>query len=113
MLDDRKVFVREYTSGLYGVFSYVLSKLIFSLPISLLTILECWIVIYFVCDLNGPFGSILMVLWSYAIASEWSGYLIGVIAADAKQGSNFKNSKKNASAHIIALQNKYICIETF
>jgi ABC-type multidrug transport system ATPase subunit len=52
---ERRVFIREYSSGTYGVIPYVFSKLVLSFPTNFLTVLLSWICIYWLGSLNGPY----------------------------------------------------------
>ncbi|EEQ98051.1 Protein white, putative [Perkinsus marinus ATCC 50983] len=75
--EQRMVFLREYTSGMYSVIPYVVSKTMVELPLALL---ECFLQVvafYWIVNLQGNFVLWLLLLWLLNLVSTSLAQLLG------------------------------------
>lgn len=82
---ERPTFLREYSTGSYGIYAYILCKTMMELPLAFLQTLVQYIICYFMMGLNGNF--ILMVLcnWGLGVCSSSMAILVGCLVTDVKQ----------------------------
>eukprot|EP00607_Mallomonas_marina_P009057 CAMPEP_0182417344 /NCGR_PEP_ID=MMETSP1167-20130531/1787_1 /TAXON_ID=2988 /ORGANISM="Mallomonas Sp, Strain CCMP3275" /LENGTH=513 /DNA_ID=CAMNT_0024590819 /DNA_START=288 /DNA_END=1826 /DNA_ORIENTATION=- len=81
---ERPIFMREYSTGTYGILSYVLSKAVIELPQAFLQCLIQFILSYFMMGLNGDFMLMVVVSWGLGICSSSMAILLGCLVSDVK-----------------------------
>ncbi len=86
---ERPVFLREYEAGSYGVFPYVLSKVVFEVPLLLAQILLVYVIIYWMIGFQGSFPLMVLSSWALALASNSTAILIGSAVSDVKTANEF------------------------
>ncbi|EER11746.1 ATP-binding cassette transporter, putative [Perkinsus marinus ATCC 50983] len=75
--EQRMVFLREYTSGMYSAIPYVISKSMIELPLALF---ECFlqiVVFYWIVGLQGDFMFWLLLIWLLHLVSSSLAQLMG------------------------------------
>ena len=67
---QRKIFVKEFHSNMYGSVAYFIARTAVELPLSLLQSIIQMIVVYWSMNLQGSFGLYVMVLWLVCVSSS-------------------------------------------
>uniref|UniRef100_A0A7S3LMG6 ABC transporter domain-containing protein n=1 Tax=Aplanochytrium stocchinoi TaxID=215587 RepID=A0A7S3LMG6_9STRA len=86
---ERSVMIREYQTGTYSSFPYLLSKLLVELPRSFIVSLIVMLASYWLIGYNGNFFLFVLVIFGIQVCSASYAYVLGAAVADAKQGQEF------------------------
>lgn len=86
---ERGVMIREYQTGTYGAFPYLLSKLMVEIPKTLLVALITMLVVYWLIDFQGNFIYLTFAIWLVSLASAGLAILLGSVVPNAKMGQEF------------------------
>ena len=81
---ERPMFLREYATGTYSATAYFLGKVLWELPLTFLQTLVAFILVYFLCDFQGPFITLVAISCLLGISACSLAVLIGCMAADVK-----------------------------
>lgn len=87
---ERAIFVKERSSGMYTLSSYFMSRVVADLPMELILPTIFITITYWMCGLKSDFGAFLLtllVLLGYVLASQGLGLALGALIMDAKQAS--------------------------
>ncbi|CAK7323547.1 unnamed protein product [Dovyalis caffra] len=87
---ERAIFVKERTSGMYTLSSYFMSRIVGDLPMELILPTIFLSVTYWMAGLKtevGAFLLTLLVLLGYVLVSQGLGLALGAAIMDAKQAS--------------------------
>eukprot|EP00755_Sulcionema_specki_P013501 Sspe_Gene.54127::Locus_29886_Transcript_1_1_Confidence_1.000_Length_775::g.54127::m.54127 len=79
---ERPVFLREYTGGTYSTSAYFLAKTLVDIPMTLLTSLLGLVIFYFLVDMQGNFGLILLSYATLSIVSASTALLLGSLTRE-------------------------------
>lgn len=79
------MFLREYVTGSYGASAYFISKIALELPLCFLQSLLQYILVYFLCDLQGNFIFLALTAWALGSASSSVAVALGCMVSDVKQ----------------------------
>lgn len=82
--EERPVFLREYSTNHYSVFSYFLSRLTMEALITGLQVFVMCIITYFMISFQAPFAIFYAVVYSLAMASTALAVLLGCAVEDPK-----------------------------
>ena len=74
---QRPVFLREFASGLYNVFTYFIAKLLVELGSVLMSTLAGFLTSYWLIGFNGNFFFMVLTLWFFSMSSSSLGVLLG------------------------------------
>jgi len=86
---ERGVMIREYQTGTYGAFPYLLSKLVVEIPRTLFISLITMVVVYWLIDFQGNFIYLTFAIWLVSLASAGLAILLGSVVPNAKMGQEF------------------------
>jgi len=81
---ERPIFLREYSSNMYGSIPYFLSKMLVEIPLTLLTSLETWLIAYWIMDFQGEFFLLVLVSTGLAMGASSLALALGCSVATAK-----------------------------
>jgi ABC-type multidrug transport system permease subunit len=87
--EERPVFLREYSTNHYNVFSYFLSRLGLEAFLTAVQMLLVAIVTYFMIDFQLSFGWHFIILYSLAMASTAIAMVLGSSVEDTKLAVEF------------------------
>jgi len=82
--EERPVFLREYSTNHYSVFSYFISRLVMEAFITFLQVLVSTLISYFMIGFQSPFLLFLCIAYSLAMASTALAVLLGCAVEDPK-----------------------------
>ena len=80
---ERPRFVREYATGSYGATAYFLSKLCTELPLTFLTSLISFFIVYWMVGFHGSFILHVLITWLIGLCASSTALLVGCIAANS------------------------------
>lgn len=83
---ERGVMIREYQTGTYGAFPYLLSKLIVEIPKTLFVAFLTMIVVYWLIGFQGNFVYLACAIWLVSLASAGLAILLGSVVPNARMG---------------------------
>uniref|UniRef100_A0A7S4LQW6 ABC transporter domain-containing protein n=1 Tax=Oxyrrhis marina TaxID=2969 RepID=A0A7S4LQW6_OXYMA len=83
---ERPVFLREHSSGMYGVAPYFVSKMLAELPLHLLVSILTYLIGYWSCGFNGSFIGLVLGTWAISSVAASTALLVGSSVADIKKG---------------------------
>jgi len=86
---ERAVMIREYQTGTYSAFPYLLSKLLVEIPRYFLISFLVLLASYWLIGYNGNFFYLLMVIFVIEIVVASYAFVLGAAVTDAKQGQEF------------------------
>lgn len=81
---ERPMFLREYSTGTYGVAPYFLSKLTLEVPLNFIQCALILIILYWSIDLQGRFIYILLSIFGLFMASNSVAVVLGSLVTDVK-----------------------------
>jgi len=81
---ERPVFLREYSTNHYSVYSYFASRLVVEAFITFLQVLVSCVITYFLIDFQSPFIIFFMAIYCLGMASTAVAVLLGCAVDDAK-----------------------------
>lgn len=81
---ERPVFLREYGANMYGTTAYFLSKTILELPVTLLSILETWLIAYWTMGLSGNFFELILISWILGLNAASLSLCVGCSVTNAQ-----------------------------
>ncbi|KAJ0976924.1 hypothetical protein J5N97_012398 [Dioscorea zingiberensis] len=87
---DRAIFIKERTSGMYSLSSYFMARMAGDLPMELILPTGFVLIIYWMAGLRpevGAFMLTLAVLLGYVLVAQGLGLALGAAIMDAKQAS--------------------------
>ncbi|KAL5704226.1 ABC transporter G member 25 [Ranunculus cassubicifolius] len=87
---ERAIFLKERSSGMYTLSSYFMARIIGDLPMELILPTVFVTVVYWMAGLKpeiGAFLSTLAVLLGYVLVAQGLGLAVGALIMDAKQAS--------------------------
>ncbi len=84
--EERPVFLREYSTNHYSVFSYFLSRLTMEAFITALQILVQAVITYFLIEFRADFFMFYLNMYALAMASTALAVLLGCSVEDPKLG---------------------------
>eukprot|EP00756_Hemistasia_phaeocysticola_P040249 Hpha_TRINITY_DN16853_c3_g2::TRINITY_DN16853_c3_g2_i1::g.150483::m.150483 len=87
-LPERPVFMREYACGTYGVFPYVLSKLLIEIPLLLVGISIGLGLQFALVGLQGDFHVLFLWLFLFSMAASAVSFLLGAAASNSEVAIN-------------------------
>ena len=82
---ERPRFVREYATGSYGATAYFFSKLCTELPLTFLTSLISFFIVYWMVGFHGSFILHVLITWLIGLCASSTALLVGCIAANANE----------------------------
>ncbi len=77
--------MREYATGSYGATAYFLSKLCTELPLSFLTSLLSFLIVYWMVGFHGSFILHVLITWLIGLCAASTALLFGCLAANANE----------------------------
>jgi len=83
---ERPVFLREYSTNHYSVFSYFISRLTMEAFITAVQIFVMVVITYFLVGFHGSFGIFVVTIYSLAMASTALAVTLGCAVEDPKLG---------------------------
>ncbi|KAH7681033.1 Taurine-transporting ATPase protein [Dioscorea alata] len=87
---DRPIFIKERSSGMYSLSSYFMARMVGDLPMELLLPTVFVLVVYWMAGLRPEFGAFMLtlaLLLGYVLVAQGLGLALGAIIMDAKQAS--------------------------
>ncbi len=81
---ERPMFLREYSTGTYGVVAYFLSKLLIEIPMSFAQSLIQFIICYFMLDLQGSFIYIVLATFGLGMCASSVAIVLGCLVSNVK-----------------------------
>ncbi|OVA04067.1 ABC transporter-like [Macleaya cordata] len=87
---DRAIFIKERSSGMYTLSTYFMARIVGDLPMELILPTVFITATYWMSGLNPDFGSFLLtlgVLLGYVMVAQGLGLALGAAIMDAKQAS--------------------------
>lgn len=87
---ERAIFMKERSSGMYTLSSYFMARIIGDLPMELILPTAFLTVTYWMTGMKPDFGAFLLtllVILGYVLVSQGLGLALGAIIMDAKQAS--------------------------
>lgn len=82
---ERPTFLREYSTGSYGIYAYILCKTVMELPLAFAQTILAYIICYFMMGLNGNFILMVLISWGLGINASSMALLVGCLVTDVKQ----------------------------
>lgn len=80
---ERPVFLREYSSNMYSVVSYFLSKTIVELLVTFIQNLLLFLITYWALNLRANFFELLFATWTMAISASSMALWLGCVVSSA------------------------------
>lgn len=87
---ERAIFIKERSSGMYSLSSYFMARIIGDMPMELILPTIFLSLTYWMSGLKPEFGAFvltLLVVLGYVLASQGLGLMLGAVLMDAKQAS--------------------------
>lgn len=84
---ERPLFLREFSTGTYGLYPYVLSKVVIEAPTLFLQIILQSLCTYFLIGLQGSYILTVLTWFALALATNSTALLVGSIVTDVKQAA--------------------------
>ncbi|XAR62667.1 Taurine-transporting ATPase [Bertholletia excelsa] len=87
---DRAIFTKERTSGLYTLSSYFMARIVGDLPMELILPTIFITIAYWMAGLKAELGAFLLtlsILLGYVLVSQGLGLALGAVIMDAKQAT--------------------------
>jgi len=81
---ERPMFMREYSTGTYGVTAYFLSKLLLELPLTFIQSLVTMIICFFMLNLRGNFMVLTLAMFALGACSCSVALCLGCTVANVK-----------------------------
>ncbi len=81
---ERPMFLREYSTGTYGVTAYFFSKLLVEIPMNFVQALVQFILVYFMLDLQGNFIFIVLACFGLGMCASSVAVVLGCAVSDVK-----------------------------
>jgi ABC-type multidrug transport system ATPase subunit len=85
--DEKPLFLREYSTGTYGTFSYGISKIIAELPLAFMQNLLLVVIVYNLCGFRGNFLVLVCCEWALGLCASSVAMLLGAGAKDVKKAT--------------------------
>jgi len=86
---ERPMFMREYSTGTYNLWTYFITKTLLDAPLTLLQALVQFAVVYPMIGFQGNFIKLVLYAWGLGIASSSCGMALGCAVPDVKKVSEF------------------------
>lgn len=87
--EERPVFLREYSTGCYGVPAYFLSRLVFEVGVAAVQVTISTLITYFMVGFNQRYGELWVATYALALTSTALGVMVGSSASDASVAIEF------------------------
>lgn len=81
---ERPVFLREYSSGLYSIIPYVISKTLMEMTLNFIFTFLMMFITYWIIDLNGNFFILVLIFWLQGIVGSSLALFLGSISSNVK-----------------------------
>lgn len=81
---ERPIFLREYTSEMYGIAPYFLAKTIVEIPLAFLTSLEAWLILYWILQFPGNFGVLVLISFGLTLSTASAALFLGCAVSTAE-----------------------------
>jgi ABC-type multidrug transport system permease subunit len=81
---ERPMILREYATGTYSVIAYFISKIFVEAPLTFLQIIVQFILVYFLCSLQGNFIILVLACWGLGMVSNSVAMAMGCLVPDVK-----------------------------
>jgi len=81
---ERPMFLREYSTGTYGVTPYFLAKLVLEVPLNFIQVCITMVILYWAIDLQGRFIFILLAIFGLFMAANSVAVVMGAVVTDVK-----------------------------
>ena len=81
---ERPVFLREYSSGLYGAIPYVLSKTIIEMSLNLFFTIVMLLLTFWSIDFNGNFFMLVVIFWLQSTVGSSLALLLGSVSSNVQ-----------------------------
>jgi len=81
---ERPMFMREYSTGTYGVFSYFVSKVLMEMPLNFIQVCLQYLLVYNLVELNGEWIYLILVAWGLGLSSGSMALVLGCAMPDVK-----------------------------
>lgn len=81
---ERPMILREYATGTYGITAYFISKIFVEVPLSFVQTIVQFLLVYFLCDLQGSFIFMVLACFGVGMVSNSVAMGIGCLVPDVK-----------------------------
>lgn len=86
---ERPMFMREYSTGTYHLWTYFLTKTLLDAPLTLIQTILQFAVVYPMIGFQGNFVSLVAAAWGLGVASASCGMALGCGISEVKKVSEF------------------------